>query len=177
MTDKRRSVDLRRSCHIVLGSTSAQVLQLAPMPCVRRNRLTLLIQFILLLIETCSFKYTHTLILLFSHMSSLQIFASYHSKRLIPPVRIRSNLVWQCPRSSRQKKADSLWTGNRSRLTSVVHLVRSSFLICNWQVVRFHKSLYSLPVIQCYTKGNFRIDLALLFPAIGLVLGISLHTV
>lgn len=127
-------------------------------------------------LDTCSFKYTHTLILHLSHMSSLQIFASSHSQRLIPPVRIRSNRVRLCPQSSRQKKADSLWAGNRSRLTSVVHLVCSSFLICNWQVVRFHKSLYSLPVIQCCTKGNFRIDLALLFPAIGLV-GISLHTV
>lgn len=129
-------------------------------------------------LETSSFKHSCTNFFCsssISTVSSLQFLPHLiaGNKYLRPEL---SNLMQLCPRSSRQEKADSLWAGNRSRLTSVVHLVWSSFLICNWQVVQFHKSLYSLPVIQCYTEGNFRIDLALLFPAIGLV-GISLHTV
>ncbi len=161
MTDKRQSVDLHRSMSHRTGKYfSAGALAGTDAPCPEKqaglNPAHPIYTAAHWDLQLQIHIYTH--FLFFSHMSSLQIFASYHSKRLIPPVPIGSNLVRLCPQSSRQKKADSLWAGNRSRLTSVV--VCSGFLICNWQVVRFHKSLYSLPVIQCYTKGHFRIDLA-----------------
>lgn len=100
---------------------------------------------------TFTFKHAHSSI---STLSSLQIFGPSHSRRLIPSARIISKLVC-CALRVVGRKSRVPRAGNRSRLTSTAHLVCSSFLICNWQVARFHKAFSCLPVIQCCTEGNF----------------------